>query len=79
MRKALLMSILFMTFLIPIWLAREKNVRRGAQRTVIYTVIFIALWTYYQARVFWSLPAPPKLRIGASSTAPVAGGRVCDA
>lgn len=61
MRKALLMSILFMTLFIPIWLASAKNVRKGARSTIIYVVLFIALWAMLLAKVFWSLPASPKL------------------
>jgi hypothetical protein len=42
MAKLLLTSVLFATVLIPLWTSRDPVAERGAQRTVLLTVLALA-------------------------------------
>lgn len=56
MRKALLISLLAATILIPLFAARGGSVRSAAKRSVFATVIVCAL---YWAGLVWVYPTLP--------------------
>jgi len=53
MQRALLISILIATLVIPILNARQRNLSRGLRRTIVQMCIFIALWTLSCMYVYW--------------------------
>lgn len=46
MAKALVLSILAMTFAIPIFFARDKREKRGLRRTLIVFGVFCAIYVF---------------------------------
>jgi hypothetical protein len=52
MQKALLMSILFMTVIVPTMISRDPKPARGMKRTVIVMCALIVIWGY-SCRTFY--------------------------
>ncbi len=57
MRKALLISLLLATILIPLFAARGGSVRQAARRSMIATTIFCVLYWIGLVWVYPTLPA----------------------
>jgi hypothetical protein len=57
MRKALLISLLAATILIPLFAARGGSVRSAARRSVVATAIFCVLYWVGLVWVYPTLPA----------------------
>lgn len=55
MQRALLMSILLATLIIPIWNSRQRNLAQGLRRTVVQMSLFVAAWTLSCIYVYWHL------------------------
>ena len=62
MLKALLMSVLAATLIIPINISRDRNAKRGVKRTVYAMVAFIIVWGACVSRYYYQLlpPEPPE-------------------
>lgn len=56
MRALLLMSILIATVAIPLWAARDPDARRGLWRTVVYMIVFNALYMLACVYLYHRLP-----------------------
>lgn len=52
MRRMLLMSVLFVTVIVPAILAKDKNPQRGMKRTMISMFVLIVIWGY-SCRTFY--------------------------
>ena len=52
MQKALLMSILFVTVIVPTMMSRDPKPSRGMKRTVIVMCALIVVWGY-SCRTFY--------------------------
>ena len=57
MRKALLISLLLSTILIPLFAARGGSVKQAAKRSVIATAVFCVLYWVGLVWVYPTLPA----------------------
>jgi hypothetical protein len=57
-QKALLISILFATMLIPLVAARGGNVKAAVRRSVIATVAFCVIYWLGLVFIYPSLPSP---------------------
>lgn len=57
MRKALLISLLAATILIPLFAARGGTVRQAARRSILATTIFCVLYWVGLVWVYPNLPA----------------------
>jgi len=55
-KKALLMSLIIATFVIPIRGARNLRQKRPLKHAVTQMAIFIVLWVLTLKYVYWSLP-----------------------
>ena len=55
MQRALLISILLATVVIPIWNAKERELARGLRRTVVHMSAFIAAWTLTCIYFYWHI------------------------
>jgi hypothetical protein len=55
MQRALLMSILIATLVIPILNARQRNLSQGVKRTVLQMCLFITVWTLSCIYVYWHI------------------------
>jgi hypothetical protein len=56
MQKIYLMSILFVTIVIPIRNSADPRMHRGLRNTILQSAIFIAIWGLGCVYVYWSLP-----------------------
>jgi hypothetical protein len=46
MQRALLMSVLFLSVIVPTILSKDTKPQRGMKRTIITMVVFIVIWGY---------------------------------
>lgn len=59
MKSILLMSILASTFVLPVWAARDPDVKRGLRRMAVAFVLFVCAYRVYVAygHTLWFVPA----------------------
>jgi hypothetical protein len=55
MQRALLISILLATLVIPIYNARQRDLALGLRRTVVQMAVFIAAWTLACLYLYWHI------------------------
>ncbi len=70
MRKALLISILAATIIIPLFASRGGSVKAAVRRSAIATVVFCVLYWLGLMFIYPSLPASSKVPTGPGMTSP---------
>jgi len=55
MQRALLISILLATLVVPIWNTKQRDLARGLKRTVVQMAMFIAAWTLACMYLYWHI------------------------